>query len=85
MAGRTEIIVVEHFLPHVRFDTFLRSRFPAISRGTFQRLLEEGHIRVTRASGRAEVELKGNIDERAAQRIRNVIGSVPLARLINAR
>jgi 23S rRNA pseudouridine1911/1915/1917 synthase len=46
MAGRTEIIIVEHSLPHVRFDTFLRSRFPTVSRGTFQRLLEEGHIRV---------------------------------------
>lgn len=47
--------------------------------------IKEGHIRVTRASGRAEVHLRGEIDERAAQRIRNVIGSVPLARLINAR
>lgn len=47
--------------------------------------IAEGHIRVTRASGRAEVHLRGTIDERQAQRIRNVIGSVPLARLINAR
>ena len=47
--------------------------------------IDEGHIRVVRASGRAEVQLRGNIDARAAQRIRNVIGSVPLARLINAR
>lgn len=44
----------------------------------------EGRIRVLRASGRAEVELRGAIDERQAQRIRNVIGSVPLARLVNA-
>ncbi|MFO0735980.1 MAG: DUF3634 family protein [Labilithrix sp.] len=45
----------------------------------------EGHVRVVRASGRAEVELRGAIDERQAQRIRNVIGSVPLARLVNAK
>jgi 23S rRNA pseudouridine1911/1915/1917 synthase len=44
MTGRTEIFVVEHSLPHERFDTFLRSCFPEISRGTFQRLIDEGHI-----------------------------------------
>ncbi len=44
--GRTEIFTVEHSLPHDRFDTFLRSRFPSISRGTLQRLIAEGHIRV---------------------------------------
>jgi len=53
MTGRTEIIVVEHSLPHERFDTFLRARFPAISRGTFQRLLEEGHIRVNEQTVKA--------------------------------
>jgi hypothetical protein len=46
--------------------------------------IAEGHIRVVRASGRADVELRG-VNDRQAQRIRNVIGSVPLARLINAR
>lgn len=46
MAGHEETIVVEHSLPHERLDTFLRSQFPAVSRGTIQRLLEEGHIRV---------------------------------------
>ena len=44
MAGRTEIISVEHSRPHERFDTFLRSQFPTVSRGTIQRLIEEGHI-----------------------------------------
>lgn len=47
--------------------------------------IASGLIRVTRSSGRAEVELRGPIGERQAQRIRNVIGSVPLARLINAK
>jgi len=46
MAGRTEIISVEHSRPHERFDTFLRSQFPAVSRGTIQRLMEEGHVLV---------------------------------------
>lgn len=46
MAGRVEIITVEHSLPHERFDTFLRSRFPAVSRGTLQRLIADGNIRV---------------------------------------
>jgi hypothetical protein len=46
--------------------------------------IADGAIRVLRASGRAEVELRG-VSDRQAQRIRNVIGSVPLARLINAR
>jgi len=41
-------------------------------------------IRILRSSGRAEVVLVGEVSEQQAQRIRNVIGSVPLARLANA-
>lgn len=41
-------------------------------------------IRILRASGRAEVELRGDVSTAQAQRIRNVVGSVPLARLSNA-
>lgn len=40
-------------------------------------------IRITRSSGRAEVTLTGAASPGQAQRIRNVIGSVPLARLTN--
>lgn len=43
---RSEQLVVEHSLPRERLDTFLRAKFPAISRGTFQRLLEEKNILV---------------------------------------
>ena len=32
--------------PAERLDTFLRSQFPAVSRGAMQRLIEEGHVRV---------------------------------------
>ena len=47
--------------------------------------IEAAHIRVVRSNGRAEVQLSGIATEAQAQRIRNVIGSVPLARLVNAR
>jgi 23S rRNA pseudouridine1911/1915/1917 synthase len=43
---RTETIVVDKSLPNERLDTFLRAQFPAVSRGTIQRLIEEGHIKV---------------------------------------
>lgn len=33
-------------MPHLRLDTYLRSHFPAVSRGTIQRLIELGHITV---------------------------------------
>jgi 23S rRNA pseudouridine1911/1915/1917 synthase len=46
MPDRTEVIVIEQSLPQERLDTFLRARFPAVSRGTIQRLLDEGEIRV---------------------------------------
>ncbi|MBI3849195.1 MAG: RluA family pseudouridine synthase [Verrucomicrobia bacterium] len=50
MSPRTEIITVEKSLPAGRLDTFMRAQFPAVSRGTIQRLIEQGHIRV---NGRA--------------------------------
>jgi len=43
---RTEILTIEYTLPSERLDTFLRDRFPAVSRGAIQRLIQEGHIRV---------------------------------------
>src|ERR1043165_8434572 len=46
MSSRTEAFTIERSLPSERFDTFLRTRFPAVSRGTIQRLIAEGHIRV---------------------------------------
>ena len=42
-------------------------------------------VRIVRSSGRAEVRLSGAVGDDQAQRIRNVVGSVPLARLVNAR
>jgi 23S rRNA pseudouridine1911/1915/1917 synthase len=46
MSNRTESLFIERTLPSERLDTYLRSKFPAVSRGAIQRLIEEGHIRV---------------------------------------
>lgn len=46
MSSRTELITVEVSRPTERLDIYLRSQFPAVSRGTIQRLIEEGHIKV---------------------------------------
>jgi len=46
MATRTEHFTVEQSLPSERLDVFLRTKFPAVSRGAMQRLIEQGHVRV---------------------------------------
>jgi 23S rRNA pseudouridine1911/1915/1917 synthase len=46
MSSRTEVLTIEHSLPAERLDVYLRGKFPAVSRGAIQRLIEEGHIRV---------------------------------------
>jgi 23S rRNA pseudouridine1911/1915/1917 synthase len=46
MPSGTEIVTIEKSLPGGRLDTWLRGRFPAVSRGAMQRLIEEGHIKV---------------------------------------
>ena len=45
-SSRTEVLIIEHSLPSERLDLYLRGKFPAVSRGAIQRLIEEGHIRV---------------------------------------
>ena len=62
-AARTEVLVIEHTLPAERLDSFLRDRFPAVSRGAIQRLIEEGHIRV---NGRS---VKPTHSPRAGERV----------------
>ncbi len=37
---------MEESLPQVRLDTYLRTQFPAASRGILQRLIVQGHIKV---------------------------------------
>ena len=46
MTNRTETFIIEQSLPGGRLDVFLREKFPAVSRGALQRLIEQGHIRV---------------------------------------
>jgi 23S rRNA pseudouridine1911/1915/1917 synthase len=46
MSGRTETLIIEQSLPGGRLDIFLRDKYPAVSRGILQRLIEEGHILV---------------------------------------
>jgi 23S rRNA pseudouridine1911/1915/1917 synthase len=50
MANRTNLITIQQTLPAERLDTYLRAQFPAVSRGTIQRLIEQGHIRVNGVS-----------------------------------
>ena len=63
MSDRTEVFTVERSLPAERLDTYLRRRFPAVSRGAVQRLLEQGCIRV---DGRA---VKPTHAPRAGERV----------------
>jgi 23S rRNA pseudouridine1911/1915/1917 synthase len=46
MSSRTEVLTIEHSLPSVRLDMYLRGKFPAVSRGAIQRLIVQGYIRV---------------------------------------
>jgi 23S rRNA pseudouridine1911/1915/1917 synthase len=46
MSSRTEVLTIERSLPSERLDTYLRGKFPAVSRGAIQRLIEQGHIHV---------------------------------------
>jgi 23S rRNA pseudouridine1911/1915/1917 synthase len=44
MSSRTETLTIDRTLPSERLDSYLRGKFPAVSRGAIQRLIEEGHI-----------------------------------------
>jgi len=46
VSSRAEALIVEKTLPSERLDTWLRTKFPAVSRGAIQRLIDEGHIQV---------------------------------------
>lgn len=46
MALQQDSFVVEISRPGERLDTFLRGEFPAVSRGTFQRLIEQGCVTI---------------------------------------
>jgi hypothetical protein len=46
--------------------------------------IESATLRIVRARDRARVEIRGAVSEAQAQRIRNVIGNVPVAQLVKA-
>ncbi len=46
MTNRDQTITVEEDRPLERLDTYLRGQFPAVSRGTMQRLIDQGNILV---------------------------------------
>ena len=46
MSERGETFTIEHSLPGERLDSFLRLRYPPVSRGALQRLIEQGCIRI---------------------------------------
>jgi 23S rRNA pseudouridine1911/1915/1917 synthase len=46
MDARTEVLIVERSRPGERLDAYLREQFPTVSRGTFQRLIAEGCVRL---------------------------------------
>ena len=47
--------------------------------------IERATLRILRDRGRAVLEVKGVVSEAQRQQLRNVVGSVPLATLANAR
>jgi 23S rRNA pseudouridine1911/1915/1917 synthase len=50
MTERDETIEVREAARQDRLDLYLRRSFPAVSRGTLQRLIEQGHIQVNNCS-----------------------------------
>lgn len=46
MSDRSDSITVETSLPGERLDTYLRTHFPMVSRGTIQKLIDTGDVRV---------------------------------------
>ncbi len=51
-------------------------RRPKVTRAT---------VRIVRSRGHAVLEMKGDLSDAQKQQLRNVVGSIPLAKLVNAR
>jgi 23S rRNA pseudouridine1911/1915/1917 synthase len=64
MPARVDTLTIEHSRPDERLDRFLARRFPGVSRGTIQRLIQEGCVRV---NGRA---VKATHHPRAGETVR---------------
>ena len=46
MPSGKDVLTIEKSVPAGRLDSYLRTRFPEVSRSTFQRLIEEEQIKV---------------------------------------
>jgi len=46
MSEQTDSLTIERSYPSERLDSWLRTKFPLVSRGTIQRLIEQGEIRI---------------------------------------
>jgi hypothetical protein len=62
--------------PRIRADIEDVVARPKIARAT---------LRISRERGSAVLEVKGEVSAAQVQQLRNVVGSVPLAKLMNAR
>lgn len=47
--------------------------------------IERATLRIVRSQGHARLEVTGDVPDTQLQRLRNVVGSVPLAKLTSAR
>jgi hypothetical protein len=47
--------------------------------------IESATVRIVRQKDRARVEIRGRVSEQQVQRLRNVIGNVPVAQLVSGR
>ena len=47
--------------------------------------IESATLRIVRQKDRARVEVRGRVSEQQVQRLRNVIGNVPVAQLVRSR
>jgi hypothetical protein len=48
-------------------------------------VIHHATIRISRSQGRAEVSVRGDVSEAQRQQLRNVVGRVPLAKLMTSR
>ena len=66
----------------------VKGRIPQGLLGDLQDVLAasnaSGRVQVVRSGERAQVELRGSFAPSLAQRLRNVVGGLPLAKILNA-
>ena len=88
VAARREITICELAVEHGKIRVVRGGVAPAILADlrdiARKPPIGQLRVRILKSSGLAEVQLSGDVSAPQAQRIRNVVGSVPLARLRNS-